>query len=388
MTLKHWKIESDDEGIAWVQIDKADGNANVLSTEVMLELDELLKPLEQNPPRGVVIHSGKSSGFIMGADINEFTSITTPERAYEVTRLGQQLFDRIEALGCPTVSAINGFCLGGGMELAMSTDYRVALENNKPILGLPEVQLGLHPGFGGTVRAVQICGVRPGMQLMLAGKPITVEKGRKIGLVDRITSEEHWRKACGDLIASGNPKHRPALIERILGIGIIRPFIKAMLVKQVASKARREHYPAPYAMIDLWTKHGASSRTGYEAEARSFADLMCSDTSRNLVRVFFLQNRLKSQGNKPQTKTQHVHVVGAGVMGGDIAAWCALHGLNVTLQDRADEYIEPAIKRAEKLFSKRVRDTDERAATTARLRADVEGDGIADADLKIGRAHV
>ena len=159
MTLQHWTAELDSEGIVWARIDKADASANVLSSEVMHELNTLIEPYTATPPRGLVIHSGKHNGFIMGADIKEFTSVDSPERAYEVSRLGQQLFDRIEALRCPTVAAINGFALGGGLELVMACDYRLALANKKPVLGLPEVQLGLHPGFGGTVRAVQICGV-------------------------------------------------------------------------------------------------------------------------------------------------------------------------------------------------------------------------------------
>ena len=383
MTMQHWTTETDDEGIVWVRIDKADGNANVLSNEVMTELDALIRPFQNAPPRGLVLFSGKHSGFIMGDALTEFTSIKTPEQAYEVTRLGQAIFDRIEALNCPTVAAINGFALGGGLELAMAFDYRLALANKKPVLGLPEVQLGLHPGFGGTVRAVQICGVRPGMQLMLIGKPITVDKGRRIGLIDRIAAEDNWRQACRELIDSNKPKRRPPLVERILNLGVVRPFIKPMLVKQVASKARKAHYPAPYAMIDLWARYGASPRSGYKAEAESFSRLMCSDTSRNLVRVYFLQNKLKSQGNKPATRIENVHVVGAGVMGGDIAAWCALRGLHVTLQDRGEEFIEPAIKRAHKLYSKRVRDESDRAAAVARLQADVDGNGIAGADLII-----
>jgi 3-hydroxyacyl-CoA dehydrogenase/enoyl-CoA hydratase/3-hydroxybutyryl-CoA epimerase len=221
------------------------------------------------------------------------------------------------------------------------------------------------------------------MQLMLTGKPITVDKGRRIGLIDRIAAEDNWRQACRELIDSNKPKHRPPLVERIMNLGIVRPFIKPMLVKQVASKARKAHYPAPYAMIDLWARHGASPRSGYKAEADSFSKLMCSDTSRNLVRVYFLQNKLKSQGNKPATKIENVHVVGAGVMGGDIAAWCALRGLNVTLQDRGEEFIDPAIKRAHALYAKRVRDESDRAATVARLRADVDGNGVASADLII-----
>ena len=383
MDLKHWTLDTDDEGVAWLRFDKADASANVLSNEVMVELNSVIDTLSASPPRGLVLYSGKSNGFVMGADITEFTAVDTPELAYEVTRLGQQLFDRIEGLTCPTVAAINGYCMGGGLELAMAFDYRVGLANKKRILGLPEVKLGLHPGFGGTVRAVQICGVRPGMQLMLTGSPITVDKGKRLGLVDRIATEDNWRQAARELIAARPPRKRPPLIERILNLPLIRPFIKPMLIKQVASKARKEHYPAPYAMIDLWARHGASPKTGYEAEAKSFADLMCTSTSRNLVRVFFLQNKLKGQGNKPATRVSRVHVIGAGVMGGDIAAWCALRGLEVTLQDREQKYIDPAMERAQKLFAKRIRDDADRAAAQGRLRADVEGAGIADADLII-----
>jgi len=381
--LQHFALELDAEGIAWLCIDKADSSANVLSSEVMTELNTVVDSLRESNPSGFVIYSGKQNGFIMGADINEFTSVDSPELAYEVTRQGQQIFDKIESLDCPTVAVINGFAMGGGLELVMAFDYRVAMAGKKKILGLPEVKLGLHPGFGGTVRAVQICGVRPAMQLMLTGNPVTADKGRRIGLVDRIVGEEDWRQVAQQMIATKPPKSQPPFVERVLNLPFVRPFIKTMLIKQVSSKARKEHYPAPYAMIDLWARLGASPRTGYEAEARSFADLMCTSTSRNLVRVFFLQNKLKGQGNKPATKASRVHVIGAGVMGGDIAAWCALRGLDVTLQDREQKYIDPAMKRAQKLFSKRVRDDDERQATSARLRSDVSGDGVADADLII-----
>ncbi len=275
MDLKNWTLDADDDGIAWLRIDKADSSANVLSTEVMSELNSIVDTLGTTLPRGLVVHSGKRNGFIMGADINEFTSVDTPDAAYEVTRLGQQVFDKIEALGCPTVAVINGFAMGGGLELVMAFDYRIALANKKRVLGLPEVKLGLHPGFGGTVRAVQICGVRPAMQLMLTGNPITVDKGRRIGLIDRIAAEDNWRQAAKEMIAAARPKQRPPLIEKILNLAPVRPFIKSMLVKQVAAKARKEHYPAPYAMIDLWTRFGASPKTGYEAEARSFSKLMC-----------------------------------------------------------------------------------------------------------------
>ena len=383
MTMKHWNSDTDNDGVVWLKIDKADSGANVLSGEVLLELNDLLEQLESDLPKGVVIYSGKRSGFVMGADVNEFTTIETPEQGYELIRLGQGVIDRLEALPCPTVAVINGFALGGGLELAMACDYRVALENDKRILGLPEVQLGIHPGFGGTVRAVRIAGVRPAMALMLTGAPINVKKGQSIGLIDRITSDDNWRTDATALLLSGAALKRAPFVERLLSSAPLRPFIRNVLLKQVARKARKEHYPAPYAIIDLWSRFGASGAVAFEAEARSIADLFCTSTSRNLVRVFFLQNKLKAQGDKSVKQVQNVHVVGAGVMGGDIAAWCALRGLNVTLQDREMKYIEPALHRAEKLFAKRVRDDKKRADTSARLVADVEGNGVANADVII-----
>ena len=284
---QHWKSETDDDGIVWLCLDVADARANVLSSDVMRELDGVLRPLEQSAPAGLVVYSGKPGSFVMGADIKEFVGIDTAERAYDLVRQGQQLFDRLEHLTCPSVAVINGVCLGGGLELAMACDYRLALAGEKRILGLPEVKLGLNPGFGGTVRTVRICGVQAAMPLMLTGEPITAAKGRKIGLIDDISDKEHWRDAAKKLIFSKESKQSAPFIDRLLNLGVVRPLVRNMLLKQVQSKARKEHYPAPYAMIDLWSDEGASEKTGYEAEARSFAKLVCTSTSRNLVRVFF-----------------------------------------------------------------------------------------------------
>lgn len=383
MSDKHWTANKDDDGIVWLKLDKTDGGANVLSGPVLNELNDVLSNFDAEAPKGVIVHSGKSNGFIMGADINEFTKIENPDQGYELTRLAQRVLDRLEQLDCPTVAVINGFALGGGLELAMACDYRIAFDSDKRILGFPEVQLGIHPGFGGTVRAVRIAGVRPAMQMMLTGNPINVGKARKIGIIDKIVDESSWRDAASKLVATAPPTRKAAFVERLLSSAIARPFIRNVLLKQVRSKARKEHYPAPYAIIDLWSRYGARGDVAYEAEARSIAELMCTETSRNLVRVFFLQNKLKGQGSKDAPKVRHVHVVGAGVMGGDIASWCAYRGLTVTLQDRELKYIEPALERARKLFAKRVRDDDKRAETAARLKADVDGDGIADADLII-----
>ena len=383
MANTHWATESDADGVLWLRLDKADGGANVLSRPVLEELAGILEPLSAKPPKGVVVYSAKSNGFIMGADINEFTKIENPEQAFTLIRLGQQVLDQLEALSCPTVAAMNGFALGGGLELAMACDYRLAYSGDKKAFGLPEVQLGIHPGFGGTVRAVQIVGVRQAMQLMLTGAPIDASKARRIGLVDRIASDDNWKQAARELIAARRPKQTAPFVDKLLNFAIVRPFIRSTLIKQVAGKARKEHYPAPYAIIDLWSKYGASPILGYEPEARSIAELMCTPTSRNLVRVFFLRERLKSQGGKTETPIRNVHVVGAGVMGGDIAAWCAYRGLETSLQDRELKYVEPAMKRANELFDKRIRDDAKRAATASRLVADVEAAKVADADVVI-----
>ncbi|HEY4213566.1 MAG TPA: 3-hydroxyacyl-CoA dehydrogenase NAD-binding domain-containing protein [Steroidobacteraceae bacterium] len=378
-----WTTERDADGIVWLTLDKPGTSANVLSAQVLQELDGVLADLERNLPRGVVISSAKKSGFIAGADIKEFTGIANSDDGYKLIRSGQHVLDRLAALRCPTVAAIHGFALGGGFELALACRYRVAVGDDKLTLGLPEVQLGIHPGFGGTVRSVNLIGVRPAMDMMLTGKSIRADKAQRLGLVDRLVSADQLKSAAAEILRKPPSPHRPPFGERALSWSIVRPFIKGTITAQVAKKARREHYPAPYAIIDLWAKYGASGSAAYEAEARSIAHLFTTETSRNLVRIFLLTDRLKALGGKSSAEVKHVHVVGAGVMGGDIAAWSALRGFTVTLQDRALEYIEPALRRSRELFDKRLRDPQKSAEAAARLQADVAGDGVARADVII-----
>jgi 3-hydroxyacyl-CoA dehydrogenase / enoyl-CoA hydratase / 3-hydroxybutyryl-CoA epimerase len=380
---RNWTLERDAEGVAWLTFDKPGTSANVLSGSVLIELDGVLAALEKEPPRALVVISAKKSGFIAGADIREFTGITDAESGYVLIHRGQQVINRLAALPCPSVAAIHGFALGGGLELALACRYRVAVGDERLSLGLPEVQLGIHPGFGGTVRSVQIAGVRPAMELMLTGKPVRADKALRIGLVDALTSAEELRAAARALVLKSPPPRRAPLTERLLGAAPLRPLVRRSLIAQVARRAPPDHYPAPYAIIDLWARHGARGPAAYEAEARSIAHLFTTSASRNLVRVFLLQDRLKNSGGKSPVEIRNVHVVGAGVMGGDIAAWAALRGFNVTLEDRASEYIEPALKRAGELFNRRLRDPAQNAAARERLRADVAGDGVPQADIVI-----
>jgi 3-hydroxyacyl-CoA dehydrogenase / enoyl-CoA hydratase / 3-hydroxybutyryl-CoA epimerase len=378
-----WQVERDGDGIVWLTADKPDTSANVLSSHVLRELDALLDRIASPPPRGLVVLSAKKSGFIAGADIKEFTGITNAESGYRLIHAGQQVFDRLEALPCPTVAAIQGFALGGGLELALACRYRVAVGDERLALGFPEVRLGIHPGFGGTVRSVRLIGVRAAMEMMLTGKSVRADKALRLGLVDQLVPESELRSSARQLILESPPPHRPRLAERALSWPLVRSIVQRSLIGEVAQKARREHYPAPYAIIDLWVRYGAHGAVAFEAEARSIAQLFTSETARNLIRIFMLEDRLKALGGKPAIPFERVHVVGAGVMGGDIAAWSALRGLTVTLQDRELKLIEPALARARALFEKRLRDPAKVEAATARLTADVAGDGAAQADVVI-----
>ncbi len=381
-TSRQWTLEIDTDRVAWLTFDKPGASANSLSRAAMEELDERLRETERQRPAGLVIRSGKS-GFIAGADVSEFGQVREPSAAVPSIRAAHGVLQRLEDLPFPTVAAINGYCLGGGLELAMACRHRVCADDPQVTLGLPEVMLGIHPGFGGTVRAVRLVGVATAMDLMLTGKNLRPDKALQAGLVDEIVPAGQLRDAAKMLALRPRTRRKAPLSQRLLNLPVVRALVAGRIENQVRRRARKEHYPAPYAIVDLWRRHGASPRAGYEAEAQSVARLVCTSTSRNLVRVFFLQERLKGLGGKELPTGGHVHVVGAGVMGGDIAAWCALRGFTVTLQDRDTELVQPALERARAFFEKRSRVPGKAAEQLARLQADVAGQGIERADVVI-----
>jgi 3-hydroxyacyl-CoA dehydrogenase / enoyl-CoA hydratase / 3-hydroxybutyryl-CoA epimerase len=378
----HWRCETDADGVAWLALDKAGASTNSLSREVMQELDAMLGEVAQSRPKALIVTSAKR-GFIAGADIKEFVGIRTPDQAYELIRQGQQVLDKLAALPCPTIAAINGFALGGGLEVALACRYRVLVDDPAATLGFPEVQLGVHPGFGGTVRAVHLAGPIAAMDLMLTGRTIRPKQALAMGLVDRLAPVEQLDKMAKQIALSPPAPRSSKFVHGVLNSALVRPILAGQMRSQVARRARPDHYPAPYAMIQLWQRYGGKGEHAYEAEARSMAQLLCTPTSRNLVRVFFLQDRLKSAAKAGGEPARHVHVVGAGVMGGDIATWCATRGLTVTLQDRAEQYVAPAMERARKFIEKRYPDQAKRDETLARLKPDVEGHGVATADIVI-----
>ena len=376
-----WTLETDAGGIAWLAFDKPGTSTNVLSRDTLLDLDTHLAALERSPPRGLVIRSAKSNGFIAGADVKEFVQLKSVEQGVEMVRSAQAVLARLESLPCPSVAIVHGFALGGGLELALACRYRVGVRSDNLSIGLPEVMLGIHPGFGGTVRAVRLAGVRVAMQMMLSGKNLRADQAKRAGFFDRLVFPADAEAAAREFIARQPKPRRASLLDRVLSWPLVRGFVRKTLVAQVRGKARPEHYPAPYAIIDLWSKFGAHGEQAYEAEARSIATLMIGETSRNLVRVFMLQDRLKNLGDKSKRPIERVHVVGAGVMGGDIAAWCAQRGLNVTLQDRELKFIEPALARAREAFTKRLKDPVKAGELMTRITADVTGDGVPRSDV-------
>jgi 3-hydroxyacyl-CoA dehydrogenase/enoyl-CoA hydratase/3-hydroxybutyryl-CoA epimerase len=379
----NWALQIDADRIAWLTCDMAGASTNVLSGEVVRELAEKLKEVAALRPMGMIVQSGKHNGFIAGADIKEFLGIRSPAQGYELVRAGQSVMQQLEDLPFPTVAAVRGFALGGGLELALACTYRVGADEAALSLGLPEVLLGIHPGFGGTVRSVRLIGVRPALELMLKGRPFKGAPALRVGLLDDLVPPAELATRAKSLALRRPPKRTAPFVEKLMNLGAVRPFIARQTVATLRHSVRREHYPAPYAIVDLWQHYGATGAAGYEAEARSISQLMCTPSSRNLVRVFMLQDRLKSLGGDSTADFKHLHVIGAGVMGGDIAAWAAFRGMTVTLQDRSEELIQPARTRAQSFFEKRLKDPGQAAEAMARLKMDVNGEGVANADIVI-----
>jgi 3-hydroxyacyl-CoA dehydrogenase/enoyl-CoA hydratase/3-hydroxybutyryl-CoA epimerase len=379
----HWTLQTDADRIAWLTCDMAGTSTNVLSGEVVRELAEKLREVAALHPAGMVVQSGKRNGFIAGADIKEFLAIRSPAQALELVRAGQSVLQQLEDLPFPTVAAVHGFALGGGLELALACTYRVGADEATLSLGLPEVLLGIHPGFGGTVRSVQLIGVRPALELMLKGRPFKGAPALSVGLLDDLAPPAELAARAKSLLLRRPPRKTAPFVERLMSLGAVRPFIARQTAATLQHSVRREHYPAPYAIVDLWQRYGAAGAAAYEAEARSISELMCTPSSRNLVRVFMLQDRLKGMGGDSTADFRHLHVIGAGVMGGDIAAWAAYRGMTVTLQDRSEELIQPALRRAQTFFEKRLKGPGQAADAMSRLKMDVSGDGVADADIVI-----
>ena len=381
---KAWRVTRDRDDVAWAILDKPGSRANTLDALVLEELDAILDRLDQLRPKGLVIRSAKPGGFVYGADIAQFREIKDAATAAEQMTRAHQVIDRLEALTIPVIAVVHGPALGGGLELALACHVRIGVEGST--YGFPEVQLGLHPGLGGTARLPRLIDPLEAMGAMLTGRTIHDRKAKALGLVDALVPERHVHAAVAAAVTGRLQPARSKLLDRLKESAPARRLAARQMRTEADKQAPHAHYPAPYALIELWETHGGDFEAMKRAEIESFARLLVSDASRNLVRVFFLRETLKALAGEPP-QVSHVHVVGAGAMGGDIAAWCAWKGLTVTLGDVDPKPIAGALKRAAALYAKlahkdaaRVRDALDR------LIPDPKGQGVAKADVVIEAA--
>jgi 3-hydroxyacyl-CoA dehydrogenase/enoyl-CoA hydratase/3-hydroxybutyryl-CoA epimerase len=383
---QHWRLETDADHILWIYFDKQNAVVNTIDRAVMEEFSLIVEDLTHDTMHvGAIITSAKKSGFAAGADISQFTALQSIDQAASMLTLGQHIFNKLAAVKVPTVAMIDGFCLGGGLELALACRYRVVEESAKTRLGLPEVKLGIHPGWGGSVRLLQLIGNIAGLNMVLSGHTISGRAAAKLGLADAAVPKRQLAHAAKYYILQKPAAHQPfALLQKLSNKKLARQVIAYSLRKKLKQKINPMHYPAPFQVVDNWEKVGiVKSKEALAQEAKSCAKLFFSETSHNLVRVFFLQEQLKSLAKDSGWMPQHIHVVGAGTMGGDIAAWCALQGFTVTLQDLQPPLVAAALKRAYVLFQDKLKENYLIQAAMDRLIPDVAGEGIAKADIII-----
>jgi len=383
---KHWEMQVDASQIIWLGFNRKDASVNTIDDEVLDELNGLLHEVSKvTNAKGLIIYSLKAKGFIAGADVNAFSNFKNPSQAVDFLRKGQAVFSYLESLTIPTLAMIDGFCMGGGLELALACKYRIATDDKSTRIGLPEIMLGIHPGWGGTVRLPKLIGGFNALsQVILTGAALSASKAKSLGIVDDVVPLRQLAHAAVYYINKNPAKHKPSFIQSLSNYSLSRVLIAKLLRYNVAKKVKLEHYPAPFAVIDLWEKEGGFDDRAYLKEADSVEQLVTqSETSTNLIRAFLLRERMKAFAKGSDFKANHVHIIGAGVMGGDIAAFCALKGLRVTLQDKSYAQIAPVISRAAVLYKKKLRDPRLIQAAMDRLIPDPDGNGIQHADVII-----
>ncbi|MEZ5819001.1 MAG: 3-hydroxyacyl-CoA dehydrogenase NAD-binding domain-containing protein [Hyphomicrobiaceae bacterium] len=388
-TLKDWRFSVDEQGIAWAVFDREGESQNALGRRPLEELGHIVERVEaaarDKSISGLVFISGKEKGFIVGADVREFEQFRTEAEVRDAIRPVLEMLDRIEAMPIPVVCAIHGFCLGGGLELALACHWRIATRDDATRIGFPEVRLGIFPGFNGTWRSIRQAGPLAAMEAMLTGRMIRASAARAMGLVDELAPSRQNLTWSARKAVQRQRKSKPAgPAATALRQWPARNLLVSRMRAETAKKVRADHYPAPFRLIDLFAETGGDLKRMKAEETKAFAPLMVSDTSRNLRRVFRLSEMMKAQAPKDlEFKLRRVHVIGAGVMGADIAGWCAAQGFEVSLQDLSPEAIQKGIGAQGKLFARRFRTKATRDAAKARLLADPKGEMIGRADVVI-----
>ncbi len=386
--LKHWQCTLDHEGIVWAVIDQAGASMNTLGRETAAEAEKIIGFTEtaakRGEARGLIFMSGKDTSFIAGADIAEFDGITD---AYEVEaeiRKMTAALDRLERFPIPVIAAIHGYCLGGGLELAMACHCRIATQDEATQLGLPEVKLGIFPGLNGTVRIIRLAGAAAGMQAMLTGRFIRPEAARAMGIVDELVlGQPELRWAARRAVLGKRRARGASWLKRRMSHWPLRGLLAKQMRKAASAKVREAHYPAPFQLIELFRRYGGDPNRMAVEESRVFVSLLVSEQSRNLRRVFRLMEMLKSEAPKDNSRPSRIHVVGAGTMGSDIAAVSVLAGMEVSLEDQNEVQLQKAREKAAALFKKRLKSQREIEAAMGRLHLGAKGKLTSRADIVI-----
>ena len=342
-----------DDGIALLTFDRPNSSANVFDVAALEELDAHLATLEtRRDLKGVVLISAKAKIFMAGADLNAFAKNLTVESRGHTVDLGHRIFTRLERLPISSVAAINGICLGGGCELALACDWRVASMDKSTKIGLPETQLGILPAWGGSVRLPRLIGLPAALGIILAGKQLAAIPAQKVGLVDELTHPEYLLGVAKKFVAKGKrPTPSP---KGFLNSALARPIVAMKAKKDVMAKTHG-HYPAPLKALEVCLgAFGKPLEHGLALERAAALELMATPECRSLMGIFFLQERakkLKAPGaDGTGRKVRSVAVVGAGTMGAGIAQWSAARGYPVILKDIAPDMLAKGLKAAEKIF--------------------------------------
>ncbi len=374
----NWRSGRDEDGILWLVMDCEGSGTNVISRKVLEELDAHLDAAKKDMPKALVIRSAKEGGFAAGADISEFKDVADDPET--LLKEGHAVYDKLAGLPCRTICVVHGACLGGGFEMALACDMRIGVKGAS--FAFPEVQLGLHPGLGGTFRSTRLIDPVEAMTLMLTGKTAHTKKARALGLLDAVVEERHVAAAVRAAADGDLEGHEQSFKAKAMSLNTARSYAARQMRSQTERKAPKEHYPAPHALIDLWEEHGDDPKAMQKAEIESFGRLLQTDTSKNLQRAFFLRQRLRGNA-KGEDGIAHVHVIGAGAMGAEIGAMAAIRGKRVTLGDTSVEALGRAVRQAGEICDSKHLSGIEKRDALDRLMPDPDGYGIGAADLII-----
>ncbi|MFW6205813.1 MAG: 3-hydroxyacyl-CoA dehydrogenase NAD-binding domain-containing protein, partial [Gemmatimonadota bacterium] len=359
-------LEVDGDGVAWLVFDNPDKKVNILSTPIMERLDGLITELEEGAAAGriraLVVRSGKDGSFIAGADVGEITGITDPAEGEAKAAQGQAVFQRLYELPIPTVAAVDGTCLGGGTELILACDVRLASDRDATEIGLPEIKLGILPGFGGTTRLPRLVGLIAASDIILAGKSVDARKAARIGLIHERMHEGVLYDRAAEVARSMTDGERPpsrARPGRLQRLAEATPPGRAVILKQARKQVLKQtkgKYPAPLKAIEVMKRSaGKSIRKALAIEARALGELIVTPESKSLIHVYHLmEGAKKAAPDAPSQPVERVAVLGAGVMGGGIAQLLSYKGFAVRLKDIQQKALSEGLQHARSMFDQLV----------------------------------